>query len=659
MSPEDLIFVQQKLGYGTEYGFWDTPEKWLPAGHRGRFKTRIDFRSRLRYLGVPATHLESATLCLARYAVLLALVPTGQGPANGRYLKQLTLWSCLYVATPLIIASTSKKMPEGGVTSSDYFGLYTKADLNGIAQSDARSGVLDELKRISTLFDRALWPCRPAYPIDTTGPEHIPQVKGEDPRPQTEDRPGKHQPLPDDYIADGGWRALWVAKDLGPTLLDICRQFIQVIKAYPLTSGTRARSTNEQLRREALRSTLAEHQWVDHKGTVIGALPFPIDAMGKGGKKADSGQWPPASPSQVVGLLQLLQMAHLWIVLLSVGSRIGEMLSIAPGSIVRSPDGKPFANGLTFKLVDKTGGAERDWPLPEIAVEAMQQQEHLCDLIHQLGYLGQDSPADSKRDSVWVRVGSRTEFASEISLRLRQMSISLGLTDMPGGTNLTTHRFRKSVARLAALALSGAPKILMDLFGHKSIEMTLHYILTDPAIRAEIKQIVEEVAVMRATEAIENAPQFGGPAAKKIMEIIQREKAQLGRDLGASDIRQLAEILTLNGQSWELVRPGVICTKLPGGRGPCTKNVGRPEPSRCRYDCSHRLEQEVLRNDVDWSIAEAIRLYELEKADQNEMMQEMWAGQILTHLRRFEDLHKKWATNESVIEVLRGAESSS
>ncbi|MFN8994844.1 MAG: hypothetical protein ACK5X3_14450 [Pseudomonadota bacterium] len=365
----------------------------------------------------------------------------------------------------------------------------------------------------------------------------------------------------------------------------------------------------------------------------------------------------------MTALLQLLQMAHLWIVLLSVGSRIGEMLSITAGSVVHSSDGTPFANGLTYKLVDAAGGVERDWPLPDVALEAVRQQEELSALIKSLGHLSLD-PDDSEtgtegdQSSLWSRVGSAGEFTSEVSRQLRAMSINLGLTDKPGGTNLVTHRFRKTVARLAALALAGAPKILMDLFGHKSIEMTLYYILTDPIVQAEIKQVVEEVAVMRAKDAIEDVENYGGPAAKKISETVIRERARLGRDLGANDIRQLAEVLTLSGQSWAMVRPGVICTKLPGSAGPCTKKVGRPEPSRCRWTCDHRLEEAFLRDDVDRSIAEAVRLYELERADENEMGQEFWAGQILAHVRRFDDIFQKWSTNPSVVQVLNNQEQA-
>ena len=66
----------------------------------------------------------------------------------------------------------------------------------------------------------------------------------------------------------------------------------------------------------------------------------------------------------------------------------------------------------------------------------------------------------------------------------------------------------------------------------------------------------------------------------------------------------------------------------------------------------------MLRDDVDRSIAEAVRLYELERADENEMAQEFWAGQILAHLRRFEDIFQKWSTNPSIMRVLSNQEQA-
>ena len=66
MSPEELILVQAKLGFGNRYGFWDIPENWLPAGHRVPGKLTIDFRSRLQYVGVPSsTSTMRSSVCRA------------------------------------------------------------------------------------------------------------------------------------------------------------------------------------------------------------------------------------------------------------------------------------------------------------------------------------------------------------------------------------------------------------------------------------------------------------------------------------------------------------------------------------------------------------------------------------------------------------------
>jgi hypothetical protein len=131
----------------------------------------------------------------------------------------------------------------------------------------------------------------------------------------------------------------------------------------------------------------------------------------------------------------------------------------------------------------------------------------------------------------------------------------------------------------------------------------------------------------------------------------EQERHRLGRTLGAKDVRELAEILTMNGQSWELSRPGVICTKLPGTFGACAKKMGHPEPSHCGSDCDHRLEEAFLRADVDGAIADSIRHYETERDADNGLMQDFWAGQVLTHLKRFSDLQNKWSTHPSVLEI--------
>jgi hypothetical protein len=225
------------------------------------------------------------------------------------------------------------------------------------------------------------------------------------------------------------------------------------------------------------------------------------------------------------------------------------------------------------------------------------------------------------------------------------------------------------VARLAALALTQAPKILMDVFGHKSIEMTLYYILTDRDLQSEIEQVNRELRVMRAKQAVDHMLEeeltsakkqsvgsYGGPASAMLNESIKIQRERLhrqGKEWDTSSSIELAEILTLQGKAWELVRPGVICTKFPGTEfGPCNKSTGRPEPSRCQSTCSHRLEEAFLREDVDKAIQAAVYAFENARDQGDELTQEAWAGQIKTNITRFTDLHSKWIENSTVQKII-------
>jgi hypothetical protein len=236
----------------------------------------------------------------------------------------------------------------------------------------------------------------------------------------------------------------------------------------------------------------------------------------------------------------------------------------------------------------------------------------------------------------------------------------------PGGQHLRSHRFRKTLARLVALALTHAPRLLMDVFGHRSIEMTLYYILTDKDLRADIELVSRELRVMRAQEVVEKMVEadsgaiiagvteyggYGGPAAESIHRAIDTHREQLhrrGTDWGIESAKELAELLTLQGKSWELVRPGVMCTKFAGEAGPCNKSKGRPEPSKCQSHCSYRLEEAFLREDIDGAISDALEAYEQAIAKNETLTAAHWAAQVRAHVPRFKDLQDKWIANSTV-----------
>lgn len=217
------------------------------------------------------------------------------------------------------------------------------------------------------------------------------------------------------------------------------------------------------------------------------------------------------------------------------------------------------------------------------------------------------------------------------------------------------HRFRKTIARLIALAVIGAPKILMDLFNHRQIGMTMHYILSDPLIRAEMLEVAKANTLLLAKNVIKTTDEMGGPAAPVVKAAVARERLRMGSDFDESTVESLAESFTLNGKYWQYVRPGVVCTKGPLVAGACTPNTAMPEPSRCRSNCDHRLEESFLRQDVDETLAECVSNLENALLAEDTFAIEMWKGQIVANIKRFPSLEEKWSTNPIAASIFNEA----
>jgi hypothetical protein len=385
-------------------------------------------------------------------------------------------------------------------------------------------------------------------------------------------------------------------------------------------------------------------------------------------------RWPPKNQSEIFGLLQNVQMAHIFVVAMSTGARRSEILTLGRDCIVYGKDDIPHASGRTFKLVQRHEGVIREWVLPELAVQAIEQQVRIIELVETIGTIkpkrGNAKSDVPRSNHLWGQVSSsgssdRSLPLLNISRALWRYAKCLGMDINPGGQLLRTHRFRKTLARLVALALTQAPKILKDVFGHRNIEMTLYYVLCDKNLRADAEQISRELRIMRATEVVskmveaEESAQpllplggYGGPAALMIMRSIETHRnrvVNMGEDWGANTPKELAEVLTLQGKAWQVVRHGVICTKFNGSEsGPCNLSLGRPQPARCQSNCVHRLEEGFLREDVDQCIALAVKSYEAAIENEEDLMQSYWAGQILVNLGRFGDIRAKWLKNDIV-----------
>jgi hypothetical protein len=97
----------------------------------------------------------------------------------------------------------------------------------------------------------------------------------------------------------------------------------------------------------------------------------------------------------------------------------------------------------------------------------------------------------------------------------------------------------------------------------------------------------------------------------------------------------------------------VVCTQLLDQTGPCAKNRSRPNPARCNTECAYRLEEAENRKQVDETIGDIVRKIQQAWAKDEFILAEIWEGQLLSHIKRFDDLFAKWQEHPVVMPILQ------
>lgn len=726
MDEQSLMTVQRLLQHGNLFGFWVTPQHWLVASYKRRAvdEAAVDLRERIcshlppdvlrelkqrgqptkRYLDC-AGELEFAVLVMTRYLLLLRMGPVGMKRAKFQPLDVSTVFRLAYSELPPVFARLLAKrikrssLPIDHSSSqkdevdnrSHFFSNFEPEDFEGLSNA-VRKAAVNEFQRMRHMRDMGLWGDIPSQKLPSTVKAITGDRKFNEPDPD----PDSHLPLPDEYVALMGQRSLWLIHELAPNLFTVGNSIVQLWKETAASGFSP--DTIVTKRREGVQPILAEHVWVDSQGQPFEMPPFelklPKENATQKAKRVKSGipddvlVWPPRGIRDFVALIGVVQMAHYFVLSLSMGARQSETMDLKRNALALDSKGRRviqgkhvgFVRGKTFKLEQSKVGVMRDWLLPELGVRAFEQQVLLVRMAEQIGPMRPSGKSKKATESthLWISAsaggkGATAKPLSDINKALATFARSLSMDVAPGGQNLRSHRFRKTLARLVALALTQAPKLLMEVFGHKNIEMTLYYILSDKELRSEIETVERELRVMRAKEVVERMAEadsshlsnqhgglagYGGLGAYKISEVVhahRRSQHRLGKQFGAETVVELAELLTFQGKAWEQVRHGVVCTKVPGQSGPCNKGVGRPEPSKCQSGCSHRLEEAFLRDDVECSIREALIEFESALSSGEELNAAFWAGQIRAQVPRFADLRDKWLRNSVVRSLFESA----
>ncbi|ADL56753.1 site-specific integrase [Gallionella capsiferriformans] len=669
LDRESAIRCQTILGHGSRFGMWETPDAMIG---RKQFRSSqcVDLRKRLKNfipgatistISLPSLDalLDEGVLWMTRYALLLRIGPSGMNKGNGRSLDVTMIATRLYAIVPQILAKGILRSLELDSREYEVFVRYLTSnavrELNNI---DKAIGV--EFRRMRMLADQMLWrdALLKADISITTNP------KGEAVMPAAQSISIPYPPIPDDYLAEMGPRILWLVRDLAPNLLSMFESIPELFSDILFIPG----SNHKKAKAARLGPQLSQYNWRDRNGEAIIAPPFPLK-LGRKLNGRDPYAWPPRYWENMSILAVTLQAAHLWVALLGMGGRISEISSLKRDCIDWARDGKPFANGKTFKLSANFAGTDRDWPAPEILVQALAQQARLVSAWERIARLVKGlSQEDNEMlvfdgEHLWASLGAgQNDPESQLmsfGQALQKLAERTGLTPKPGGKNLHPHRFRKTIARLVGIAIVDSPRVLMKLFGHKDIAMTLGYILTDKALQVEIDQVARELRIMRCQEVIEDmhtalhtpdASKFGGHgggAAPFITEAVKTHEEELhrtGQLWDANSSYELSVILTGNGQYFRMTRPGVVCLKESREAGPCT----------CDSTCINRIEEKTARRDVRKVIPVLIDEGKRALVENQLLLVADKVQQINEEILRFDDIKEEFVNHPDVV-LLREA----
>lgn len=662
---------QALLGHGDKYGEWQTPESLIGRSLQ-KCRAIISLRERLdRYLSdeLPRTaHLDTlldeGVLSMTRYALLLRMGPSSlQKQQGARSLDPTTIVTELSNHLPAIIARGIKRRLEDTLSGGDGFMRYLSSeDLREMKQDKYLRVVLH---RIMMFAARGLWSDTQIVTNigNTTNP------KGSESTRPKEETSNPYLPIPDEFISKMGERVLWIVRDLGPNL-------IALAKALGEFGTTCFIGDKFKIR---LQRYLARNVFRDRDGQTIIQPPFHFEFGSRQGTDwllkenvRDDHEWPPRTWLDVQALIVTLQSSHLWIALLAMAGRVQEVLTLHRDCVEPCRNGETQVTGKTYKLSKKLAGEAREWPAPEILVEALGQQVQLVEACEKIEWMrdGIDEESEMLQAEgvhLWASLGTGANARADEQLKdvnhaLNKLAKRLGMEPRPNGRKLHSHRFRKTIARLVALAIVDSPRVLMQLFGHRDIKMTLHYILTDKALHVEIEQIAQELRIMRCQDVIEDihasmhnagTPPFGGHgggAAPLMVESIKIQEGVLhrqGRLWDADSAYELAVILTNKGQYFRVVKPGVLCTKPSREASAC----------RCGSDCENRIEEKTARRDVMEIVPVLIKQGQLALEEHRLLLVANVVEQLEEELARFDDIGAAWSTNPELIALREAVKS--
>lgn len=365
--------------------------------------------------------------------------------------------------------------------------------------------------------------------------------------------------------------------------------------------------------------------------------------------------WPdrfrPRSLRRFLSLCVDCQTSTQSLVSLLLGPRASELLSL-PGICVRvtnPSDG--ILVGRTYKLTRTLLGEERDWPLHPYLANAIEGQRRYVEILE-----GESFPYLWRSHSTILGTGTpnRGTWAA-----LNRMVKRHGLQKWLDGRPLHHHRFRKTTVRLIVLALDGGPMILRRLLGHDDLAMTLAYIMSDPDIWEDVREMMDERRKERALQLVERQSEILGgggetfrqavAAAIENIKVIVPKGKRSQREVTA---RQVVDHLSTgpDGLAIQQIVPGLVhCFRASGEVGACCSATEEPNVANCDMMCRWNLLLPGARDEALGNVRNS--LDHIRAQPDNPLARAHHSGVITEWLRRFPDLRQAFSEDPLFVSI--------
>lgn len=672
------------IGHGEIPEVWETPASMVM--HFKPHMRKIDIRKRIlsylpdniKFSSPGKLLIDEAVLWILRWGCLLSLGPVSRSKRlMSQRLDATTVAQKLYSGILKIVSvGIVRRFNDEDILGNGFVKFLKISDLQEIRNNGR---LKNELDRIVELTVQGLWNDSPEKIIFR---DLLINPKGAARERPAQLKSEPYIPIPDTYMAKIGPRIQWLILDFGPNLINFLESVPDI---FPFFGDKWSINNNGRFDR-GLSKYFSKNSWVDRYGGLLTEPPFSLrHGSGKGRHNAEDiskdnqFEWPPRTWDSFKNLSVCLQSANLWLTLLALAGRVGEVLTLKRDCVRLARDGDLYVNGKTYKLSATLAGEDRQWPVPVLLIDALNQQVKLVEAWQHIGRMANDAVgiemlSVDESEHLWASIGagksSPEDQLAHFHDGIERFASRMGMASKPGGRNLHAHRFRKTIARLGALAIVGSPKVLMQLLGHRDITQTLGYMLTDASLAKEIDDIAREMRVMRSQELIEDMHNslsgkigpilggHGGVGAAVYGDAVRNYEKDIhrtGKLWDTDTAHELAVLLTNNGNSFRLVSEHVICTKSEGEVGLCSPKKGEPDITNCKSKCGNRIEEKTSRRNVERVIPILIANANRSIADNDLLVLASYAHQLEEEMGRFEDIFLKWRNNSDVLKIMEAA----